>query len=444
MRSGGARSRLRAVEFPLEGTRPRRALLALAGVILAAVSYQSVKDWVADYGIRSGELRWTERATSLEPGNGEAWDHLGRLKQWDFSDPDPAQAIAAYSRAVHDDPNSAHYWMDLASAYEAAGDLAQAQAALDRARIVYPLSAEVAWNYGNFLLRQQKIPEGYSEIRRALRSDESLLGLAISRTWRSNGDVSQLLDQVLPADLAAYFQAIDYFASIHEPTPELQVWQRLLQLGKPFDLKRAFPFIDSLIAEDRSEDARRAWGEALVATGMSHDDPIGGSLVWNGDFAHEFLNGGLDWRWNPPIGVAMEFETAPPARGLRALRLDFAGGSNLELNEPFQFVPVEPNRAYRFHASMRTESLTTESGVRFILYDPNHAGVPRTQTENITGTTLWSGQQAEFTTGPTTHFLCVRLYRSPSRMFDNRLSGAAWIADVTLKPLATEAGKTSP
>ena len=36
------------------------------------------------------------------------------------------------------------------------------------------------------------------------------------------------------------------------------------------------------------------------------------------------------------------------------MRLDFGGGSNLEITEPMQYVAVEPNRKYHFHAYMET------------------------------------------------------------------------------------------
>ena len=35
---------------------------------------------------------------------------------------------------------------------------------------------------------------------------------------------------------------------------------------------------------------------------------------------------------------------------------------------------------------------------------------------------------------PITHFLLVRLVRNRSRLFDNKLSGAVWIADISLVP----------
>ena len=78
------------------------------------------------------------------------------------------------------------------------------------------------------------------QIQLAVRSDPSLLPLAISRTWRSSHDVDMLLNQVLPADQDAYFQALDFFASVQQAEPGLVVWQRLMSLGQTH---RVAPFI---------------------------------------------------------------------------------------------------------------------------------------------------------------------------------------------------------
>ena len=303
--------------------RTRLVILPLALACGIFLCYQAARLWLADYRIHSSKLEVIERGAALEPGNAEAWDILGRHRQLDFANADPLLAQENYQRAIHDDPLSANYWMNLAGAYEANGDLTAAQQAFERARNVYPLSAEVAWNYGNFLLRQDQDAAGYAEIHHALESDPSFLNLAISRVWRSSRDVNVLLDQVLPADPDAYFQALDFFASIRQPDPALVVWRRLVALGKPIALRRTFPFFDELILDDRSSDASRVWAEALIAAGLPHDPPLKHSLIWNGDFAHEFENGGLGWRWNAPVGAAIDFDTAPPPAGVRSLAPGF-------------------------------------------------------------------------------------------------------------------------
>ena len=321
---------------------------------------------------------------------------------------------------------------DLAAAYEDIGDIPKARNAFARARAVYPSSAEVAWLYGNFLLRREEYDEGYAQVQRAVRADPGLLAIAITRTWRSSHDVQLLLDRVLPPNTDAYFQALDFLAANQQTDAGLVVWQRLLALGRPITLSRAFPFLDELIHEERATDSERVWLEALAAAGLPHDPPALHSLVWNGDFAREFANGGLDWRWRGVLGAEINFDRGPAGGTSRAVRLDFTGGSNLELNEPDQYVPVQPGCGYHFHAQMRTEGITTESGIRFSLTDPNHGDAVGVTTENFTGSRAWTPIEADLTTGPQTHFLLLRLLRSPSRLFDNRLGGTAWIAEVAL------------
>jgi tetratricopeptide (TPR) repeat protein len=432
------------MEIPLGGAGRRLGALLVCIATAALVIFQAGEFWLAHHWLESDDVTLMERGAALVPGDGEGWDRVGRLRQWDFVHSDLSKAIAEYQKAVQDDPRSAHYWMDLASAYEAAGDSARAQDAYARAQAVYPLSAEVAFHYGNFLLREQEYPDAYEELRQAVRADPTLLPLAISRTWRSSEDIDQLLDEVLPADADAYLQALDFFGSIHNAQPGLAVWQRLIALGKPFPLTRTFEFLDELIREDRADDARHVWLEALAGAGLPHEKPANGSLIWNGDFAGDFANGGLGWRWNPYLaGVTFGVDPHAAPDGGRALRLDFSGGSNIPLDSPFQYAAVEPNQSYRFHAYMRSQGITTESGPRFSVTDPNHAGAINVTTDNFIGSHSWTAVEADIATGPDTHFLLVRLVRSPSRLFDNKLGGTAWIADVLLIPSAASAGQAS-
>jgi tetratricopeptide (TPR) repeat protein len=420
------------VQPTLQQAPARAAILVFALAAGASLTYEAVRIWLAYHRIHSTRIEVIERGAALEPGNAEAWDLLGRHHQLDFVNADPLQELADYQRAVQDDPLSAIYWMNLAGAYEANGDLGSAQNAFERARSVYPLSAEVAWNYGNFLLRQGKEEEGYAEIHHAVQSDPRLLALAISRVWRSSHDVSVLLDQVLPANVDAYIQALDFFASIRQSDAARSVWRRLISLGQLVALPRTFPFLDELISDDRAADAKQVWIEALTAAGLPHDEPLNHSLVWDGGFSHDFDNGGLGWRWNSSPGASIDFDTAPPSYGVRTVRLDFGGGNNLEITQPMQYVPVEPSHTYHFHAYMRTAEITTESGMRFSIVDPNHNNAVNALTENFTGSRPWTATDVELTTGPDTHFLLVRLLRFGSRLFDNKLSGTVWIADASL------------
>lgn len=422
------------MEISLASPRHRNVLLAVCILIAAALIFQAVELWLENRWINSQNLALAARGAALIPDDGEAWDNLGHLRQWNLTAPDFAGAIADYRKALHEDPHAAHYWMDLASVDEASGNDSGAAGAFAHAQAAYPDSAEVAFYYGNFLLRQGDYTAAYAQLRRAARGDRSLLPLAISRAWRANGDANRIIDQLLPQSASSYLQAIDYFAAIHQCDAALAVWDRLADSKMAVTLPSTFPLIDELIGEDRSVDARRAWLQAIAGARLPESHAPKSSLIWDGHFAEDFAGGGLGWRWTPQPGIYLSFEAAPPQGGSRSVRLDFNGGSNVDLAGPYEYVPVEPERAYHFHALMRTDVITTESGPRFSISDPNHRGAVNVVTENFTGTHRWTPVDADLTTGTETHFLLIRLVRPRSRLFDNKLAGTVWIADLSLTP----------
>jgi hypothetical protein len=416
---------------PSEESWSRKTLLLVFFFAAAILMFQAIRIWVADYRVHSNRIDQMERGVALEPENSSAWDRLGRAKETDFVNPDPAGAVADFQKAVARVPLSATYWMDLAGAYESIGNIPLAREAYSRARAAYPASAQVAWSYGNFLLRRDDNDAGFAQINHAVQADPSLAMAAVSQAWHKTQDANVLLNQVLPATQDAYFQAIDFMAANGQPAAALQIWERLLTLGKPVGLKRSVPLLEFLIESDRAEDTSRVWREALAAAGVPHSEPANQSLIWNGDFARDFLNDGLDWRWNSPLGASIGFDAPPPSSEGRSLRLDFSGGANLDLSEPLEFVPVEPSHSYHFHAELRTEGITTENGLFFSMGDPHH-GAAVVSTESLTGSHTWTPVDVEYKTSPQTHFLIVQVRRSQSHLFENKLSGTAWIGDVSL------------
>ncbi len=71
-----------------------------------------------------------------------------------------------------------------------------------------------------------------------------------------------------------------------------------------------------------------------------------------------------------PVGVAIDFDTAPPSRGSARCGWISAVAAIWKSSSRCSIVAVEPNRKYHFHAYMETEGITTESGMRFSINRP--------------------------------------------------------------------------
>lgn len=72
--------------------------------------------------------------------------------------------------------------------------------------------------------------------------------------------------------------------------------------------------------------------------------------------------------------------------------------------------------------------------MRFEIVDPKDQAHLEILTPNETGTLPWTLEQADFTTGPHTNLILIRLVRRPSQRLDNQLRGTVWIDDVTIVP----------
>jgi tetratricopeptide (TPR) repeat protein len=430
---------------PSQGSAGRRALILLFAIgVFGLTAMQAGKAALAAHRSLSQKPEDWLRAAEMEPGNAGFWDRLGMFRTFDLDHAEPALAVQYFKKALALNPRSDLYWMHLASAYEFLGEIDRAREAYREANRVYPISADVDWNYGNFLLRQSQFKEGFAEIHQAVQTDPSLIPLAISRCWRANPDVERLLGDVLPTDVEAYSQALDFLSTSHELGAALTTWNRMLGLGKPLPLARAFPLLDELILQERAEDAKKTWEQALAASGWPTPASQGNSVVGNGGFESEIANGGLGWREQPVTGAEMEVDTAISHSGSQSLRVDFDGSANLDFRHLSQYVAVEPHTRYHFRAYLRTEQILTESGMRFVVLDPHHNDQLQFQTDDLNGTHAWTPVESDVTSGPDTHFLLIQLRRFPSRLFDNKLGGTVWVDDVTLTPAVASAGRVAP
>src|SRR5882672_6326014 len=212
----------------LSSPAQRGALVLGAAFAAMFLSYFSVRNSRADHFAGLQTRQALERATKLEPGDARNWYLLGRYWQFSLEDSDAQKAIGAYKTAVSLDPRSTVSWLGLGSTYESAGDLAHAREAFRQAKKTYPLSAEVAWQYGNFLLRQAEFESAFAEMRRAVESDPKRGAEAFSRAFRAEPDVERILNRALPPNRDVYVNVISDQITDGQNDIALQVWDRVV------------------------------------------------------------------------------------------------------------------------------------------------------------------------------------------------------------------------
>jgi hypothetical protein len=417
-----------------------RGLLVICSLLVAL--------WVSFFGVRSGiaglaadgksinELRWAVR---LESGNPELWYRLGHYQQFNLEQPDVAAAVDSYQKAIVLNPGYTEAWLDLGAAYELDGNTAAAQNAFLRAKKSYPASADVAWRYGNFLLREGTLPEAFAELRRALQADPRRAGAVFSRVYRADPDIDAILNDLLPPIPSIYVDAIAEAVDSQQLAVAETIWMRLIKLHPQLQLRQFNNLVGTLLTRHDYEAARRIWDQGTATMNLPPLIQPRDSVLWDPSFESGLSNNSFAWFFHSLVeGVHTEIDTTEKLSGKQSLRLTFDGKHNPGSDLACASGPVIPGTKYLFSGWVKTKDLTGDQGVRFHLKPIGNFQIPPESTRDIRGTTAWTSIEQDWTAGPGIRLVEVCVTREPSTDADIHISGDAWVDDVTLVPKAVE------
>ena len=420
--------------LPLSSHTARSTLLLFALSLCATLSYFSIRNARSEFQSELGTPEGYERAVRLEPKNFRNWYLLAQYRQYNVLSPDSLCAIPAYQTSLSLNPAFAGAWLGLGAAYDSEGNLEKARESFLRAKRAYPLSAEVSWSYGNFLLRAGEVDTAFVEIRRAVEADPKLGGEAFSRCWRADPDLQRILDQVLPANRDVYLDVIRELAADRKAVEALAVWTRLAALRPQLLMSDVFPLVDTLMETSQTASAWRVWEQAASFAQLPPLLNASKSAVWDASFESGVVGGGFAWRYQSQFDeVRTSLDAREKHSGDRSLRLQFNGKSNVSFDNACTFAPVQPSTIYRFSAWVRTRALTTDQGVRFKLIS-NSPGARGFFTSDVRGSEPWSRIETRWTAEENTQLMRICIVRNASEKLDNEIQGTAWVDDVALVP----------
>jgi Tetratricopeptide repeat len=417
-----------------------RALLVLGALGVAL--------WLTFFGVRSGIAgrvaegeagKDLQLAARLESRNPEYWYRLGHYQQFNLEQPDITLSIESYLKAVQLAPGYTDAWLDLGTAYELNGNTAAARDAFERAKRSYPASADVAWRYGNFLLRQGEIKPALHELKFTLESDPRRSGSAFSRVYRADPDVNAILDDLLPNVPSAYVDAIAEAVDSQQLAVAQTMWARLMTMNPRLEIADFDRLVTALLSNGDYDAARRVWDQGASTMKLPPLIQPQGSVLWDPSFESGVNHQVFSWNYKPlDQGVHAELDSTEKLSGIQSLRLTFDGEHNPSEDIACALGIVTPGMKYLFSGWVKTKTLTGDEGVRFHITAVGNPKVPVVSTKETHGTSPWTFVEEQWTADPGVHRVSICVTREPSTNADVRISGDAWVDDVTMVPEVPE------
>jgi tetratricopeptide (TPR) repeat protein len=407
----------------------RRRWQLAAGLMVLFCVYISLtgKEFAASVFASRPELSKLERAVRLSPGNADYRHRLGRF--FAFVVGDPQSAITSLRAAVVLNPYDAHYWFDLAAAYQVTGDIAGQRAALDHALQAEPTAPDVAWEAANFFLIDGDIDRALREFRVVIENDVSLVDASLRACWRARPDADALLDEVVPPRPDSLISFLHLLMSRKETDGTIKTWGRLAQLHEKFRNSDLYEYVRYLLEVRRPDAAMSAWEQTADVLGLSAYVPSDDNLVVNGDFSLDILNGGFDWTYVDRIGVKPLLDPSDFHQGHRSLFLTFEGPG---INDAgiSQLIPVRGATTYDFSAFYKSADFEGAGGPQIVLRDA-YTGTPLYASDSLKDADFWKEVHSKITVPNSTTLLILAIERFPA---GSPIRGKLWLDDFELSP----------
>ena len=380
-------------------------------------------------------LESAQAAARLSPNDPGTHLMVARLSQLSFEPEGVERALREYALAAELAPHDYLVWLEAGRARAALGDREGGIKALRRSVELAPHYSQPRWHLGNALLRNGETEEAFAELRRAADADSNLRPQVFNLAWQVYGpDMARVID-VVGKTPQARAQLVGVLTGRGRLDDALAVWGGLGDAERRERPEAGLELARALYHHRRYHVALRT----LRETGQAPPDLLP-EKVYNGGFEGDIGKaGGAIFHWDvthmPGVQMAIDARTA--AAGRRSLRLVFNASTQLNFANITQAVAVEPSTRYRLSYALKTEELRSVATLVVIPHDITQLDVPLPGTTEIvpapTGTNEWRHYAVEFTTGPATEAILIRVLRVGCSEGSCPIYGKLWYDDFNLE-----------
>jgi len=369
------------------------------------------------------------KAIRLSPPNPEPYYRLGLFYQWDIHHIDLKESAYYLRKAIERNPLEQEYWLQLAKILQRTGESSVSQRALENAIRVFPTGYRGRWMSANLFLQQGDIEKALLHFSYILAHYPNQGSLVYDVLEKAVGDSDFVLERIVPKDPSSFRQYLSYLYGMGDPASARKAWAKRLSFGYQADRGETIRYIEFLISQGEFNEALQVWRARFQEEGLSSFSES--DLITNGDFGKDqILGGGFDWKIENVPGTEVSFDPSIAFEGKRSLKIVFTGKENVDFYHVYQFVPLKPNTEYVLRANMKTQAVTTKSGLKIEVLGAGQSF--HSASETLTGDNEWRKLIVRFRTPAPLQGGLVRVRREKTDKFDRYISGTVWIDHVSL------------
>lgn len=409
--------------------------LVVTSGLATSIAIQGTRTAVGDFLVNS-DFRNLLEAVKIDGKNSEYEYRLGLAYGWQSLD--PQLATTHLKHAIYLNPHKAQYWQALGWACYNIGDQTCSDEAFVETLRLAPKAPHYRWAAGNYYLETDQPQKSLTQFQRFLQlqpdDPRPVFELCRRASYTPESLWSILSQDGNQASLRVAY--ISFLAEKGDSELAARFWNELVS-GRPhFAFSAASVFIEQLLNTHQFQRSTKVWHD-LQILGAIPPPPVqdASNLVFNGNFERTPLNAGFDWRYQRQEYLTSDFADTSCYQSAHCLSIDFTVPSNADYEPVYQIVPVLPDRHYLLMAEARSLDITSDSGPRLRVIDPDCQSCITAETASTVATAPWHELSTIFATGADTQAVRISVWRPRSRSFPMDIEGRFWLDGVSLREI---------
>jgi hypothetical protein len=328
---------------------------------------------------------------------------------------------AGMKALLAEDPANPDQWCAYGEFLRTKKDLPGAKNAYDRAVTLGNGLVSVRMRAVNFYFANGYPEDAMRQVPTILSTTAEFDEPLFSYVFRSVTPIEETLGTILPVKPRPARAWLNWLLEQEQAEQQIVATWSWMQQHKLLDASSASRTVNALWQQKEYSTARRLWSD------WSKENPRGhAQLLTNANFQKAPEPVPFDWNLAPSDSVRYQTNNG--------LDIQFLGKENIDYQGVRQSVLLTPGR-YRFSADVASDDLTTDQGPFFVITDPDNTARLDVQSPPLRGAIARSPVTIDFTAGPSTRVVVIRLARKPSLKFDSKIAGRLHIYSTSLVPL---------
>ena len=335
-------------EIKLEGIARKSAALLITFSVVLLLTFAALANLIVGLltDVRTSPAReLLQTGVDYVPNSARV---LARLADAEMREPgrDLLRIEARAEHAVQVSPWDYRQRMLLASIEEAKGDRAAAERSLREAVALAPNHTQVHWRLANLLLRQARLEQSVEHFAKATAANPSLLPSTLDLVWRVSGGKLTVMQAIAAGDPKSAFALAKFLLNQSRVPEAIKVFEDIDRDSRLTSPESA-AFVDTLIANNRFEEARQVW--LGIVAGDKQSEGIA-PRISNGGFEFGVIKGfeQFDWTIARNDYAVASVDSGVARTGSRSLRIDFLGRDTTRLDgQVRQMILVSPGVRFR-------------------------------------------------------------------------------------------------